>query len=108
MALEKLEGMYALEPVFASLLVHGDSSRSHLIALGVLDPVQASGLVSKVLGQPVAASDVASLEKAVKDKRVRQAVLRSLADIAKQHKLNGWVSSVREEYEKRRVTDRFC
>jgi long-chain acyl-CoA synthetase len=88
-ALEKLEGMYALDPLFASLLVHGDSTRSCLVAIGVLDPEKAVALVERATGKKVTAADLGLLEKAVQDKKVRQAVLKGLAKVAKQQKLNG-------------------
>ena len=87
--MEKLEGLYALDPLFATLLVHGDSTRSSIIAIAVLDPVQAVGLVHHVLGRSISANDLAGLEKAVQDKKVRKAVLSSFAKVARQHKLNG-------------------
>ncbi|RSH90393.1 hypothetical protein EHS25_000998 [Saitozyma podzolica] len=89
-ALEKLEGMYALDPLFASLLVHGDSTRSCLVAIGVLDPEKAVALVERATGKKVTAADLGLLEKAVQDKKVRQAVLKGLAKVAKQQKLNGF------------------
>ncbi|TYJ55710.1 hypothetical protein B9479_003617 [Cryptococcus floricola] len=89
-ALEKLEGLYASNPLFASLLVHGDSTRSHLIALAVLDPEQASKLVWKVLEKGVRAEDVKQLEMAVKEKEVRKVVLRQLAKVAAKNGLNGF------------------
>ncbi|WVQ85698.1 hypothetical protein IAT38_007864 [Cryptococcus sp. DSM 104549] len=89
-ALEKLEGVYALDPAFASLLVHGDSSRSHLVAIGVLDPAQASALVQRTLGKTVSADDVKTLEELVKDKAVRKAVLKILGKKAKANKFNGF------------------
>ena len=88
-ALEKLEGMYALNPLFASLLVHGDSTRSSLVAVAVLDPERAAGLVSKILGKNYSAGDVDALEEAVQDKKVRGSVLKGLGKVAGQHKLNG-------------------
>jgi long-chain acyl-CoA synthetase len=89
-ALEKLEGMYALDPLFATLMVHGDSTRSSLVALAVLDPAQASSLVTSVLGSGINANDLLALEAAVQDKRVRRAVVKNLAKAAKRHKLNGF------------------
>ncbi|TYJ55760.1 hypothetical protein B9479_003537 [Cryptococcus floricola] len=89
-ALEKLEGLYALDPLFASFLVHGDSTRSHLIALAVLEPDQAAGLISKVKGANVKAGDLEGLEKAVNDKEIRKAVLRNLGKTARKYKLNGF------------------
>lgn len=89
-ALEKLEGMYALEPIFASLLVHADSTRSSLVAIGVLDPVGAAKLVHGVLGKTISQQDLAALEQAVQDPKVREAVVHNLGKIAKKHKLNGF------------------
>ncbi|WVO13079.1 hypothetical protein L204_100689 [Cryptococcus depauperatus] len=89
-ALEKIEGIYALDPLFASFLVHGDPTRSYLIALAALDPVQAALLVNKVLGKDIKSDDVQILEQLVQDSNVRMAVLRKLAVTAKQNKLNGF------------------
>ncbi|KAK8865621.1 hypothetical protein IAR55_000765 [Kwoniella newhampshirensis] len=89
-ALEKLESFYALDPLFASLLVHGDSTRSHLIALAVLDPIQAASLVGSVLGKNVTPADLKTLEDLVQSKEVRKAVLKGLGRKAKEHKLNGF------------------
>lgn len=84
-----MEGVYALDPLFASLMVHGDSTRSSLVALAVLDPVQAAALISAVLGKGVSQTDLAAMEEAVQDKRVRKAVVKNLAKVARKNKLNG-------------------
>ncbi|WVQ85695.1 hypothetical protein IAT38_007861 [Cryptococcus sp. DSM 104549] len=89
-ALERLEGIYALDPIFASFLVHGDPARSHIIAIGVLDPAQASALVHHTLGETVGVEDVETLEDKVKHPEVRKSVLRSLGKKARDHKLNGF------------------
>lgn len=89
MALEKLEGLYALDPLFASFLVHGDSTRSSLIAIAILDPQQTSNLVSKILNKNVPSDDLPSLEEAAKSKKVRKAVFKILGKTARQNKLNG-------------------
>lgn len=89
MALEKLEGLYALDPLFASFLVHGDSTRSSLIAIAILDPQQTSNLVSKVLNKNVPSDDLPGLEEAAKSKEVRKAVFKILGKTARQNKLNG-------------------
>jgi long-chain acyl-CoA synthetase len=89
--------MYALDPIFASLLVHGDSSRSSLVAIGVLDPERAAGLVASVSGKKIAAGDMASLEVAVKDPKIKQAVMANLAKTSRKFKMNG---SVRDCFSK--------
>jgi len=89
-ALEKLEGLYALDPIFAQLLVHGDSTRASLVAVGVLDPERAAGLVASVLGKKITAGDLTSLETAVQDKKVRQAVLSAMGKTSRKYKMNGF------------------
>jgi long-chain acyl-CoA synthetase len=85
--------MFALDPLFATLLVHGDSTRSSIVAVAVLDPAHASGLVKKVLGKNVSPTDVQTLESQVTDPRVRKEILKSLTKVAKQNRLNGLVLS---------------
>ena len=94
MALEKLEGFYILDRIFAALLVHADSSRSHLIALAVLDPARAAELVKRVTGRNVSPGDLAGLETAIQDKKVKKEVLKSFAETAKKQKFNGSVPHV--------------
>jgi len=93
-ALEKLEGMFALDPLFATLLVHGDSTQPSIVAVAVLDPLQASGLVKKVSGKSVPATDLAALETAVVDPRIRKEILKGLTQVAKKNRLNGSVVPV--------------
>jgi len=83
--------MYALDPLFVTLLVHGDSDRSSLVAIAVVDPLQAASLVNRVLGKNISPSDLAQLEEAVKDTKVKAAVLKNLAKVSKANKLNGYV-----------------
>jgi len=89
-ALEKLESIYTLDPLFASLVVHADSTRSHLVALAVLDPLKAASLVQNVLGTKLSSEDLNGLERAVNDKRVRREVIKNLAKIGREKKLNGF------------------
>lgn len=89
-ALEKVEGVYALNPLYATLLVHADSLRSSLIAVGVLEPTLASALVAKVLGKNIAATDEAALEETIKDPKVRAHLVAQFAQVAKKNKLNGF------------------
>ncbi|WWC88193.1 uncharacterized protein L201_003098 [Kwoniella dendrophila CBS 6074] len=89
-ALEKLESLYALDPLFSSLLVHGDSTRSNLVAIAVLDPIQIAPLIHNLLGKSLKPEDLNALEEAIKDKRIRKAILKRLARKAKENKLNGF------------------
>lgn len=83
--------MFALDPLFATLLVHGDSTQPSIVAVAVLDPLQASGFVKKVTGKSAPATDLAALEEQVKDPRVRKEILKGLTKVAKQNRLNGSV-----------------
>jgi long-chain acyl-CoA synthetase len=83
--------MFALDPLFATLLVHGDSTQPSIVAVAVLDPLQASPFVKKVLGTAAPPTDLAGLEEQVKDPRVRKEILKGLTKVAKQNRLNGWV-----------------
>lgn len=85
-----MEGVYALNPIYATLVVHGDSLRSSLVAIAVLEPALASKLVSDVLGEKIDPADVDALDRAVKDKKVRAKLVEGFARVAKQNKLNGF------------------
>jgi long-chain acyl-CoA synthetase len=88
-ALEKLEGMFALDPLFATLLVHGDSTQPSIVAVAVLDPVQASAFIKKVNGKSVPPTDMAGLEEQVRDPRIKKEILKGLTIVAKKNRLNG-------------------
>ncbi|WOO85750.1 Long chain acyl-CoA synthetase 7, peroxisomal [Vanrija pseudolonga] len=89
-ALEKLEGIYALNPLFAALIVHADSLRSSLVAIAVLDPALASKLVFDVLGEKIAPEDTEALDKAVQNEKIRDKIVAGFAQVAKKNKLNGF------------------
>jgi long-chain acyl-CoA synthetase len=83
--------MFALDPLFATLLVHGDSTQPSIVAVAVLDPVQASAFVKKVTGKSAPPTDMAGLEEQVKDPRIRKEILKGLTKVAKHNRLNGLV-----------------
>lgn len=89
-ALEKIEGVYALNPLFATLLVHADSLRSSLVAVAVLEPALAAKLVQDVLGQTIDPANTEALNKAVLDPKIRAYLVAGLAKVAKKNKLNGY------------------
>lgn len=82
--------MYALNPLFATLLVHGDSTRASIVAVAVLDPVNAASLVKQTLGKSVSPTDMPALEAAIADPRIKQEVLKGFAKVSRQNKLNGF------------------
>ena len=83
--------MFALDPLFATLLVHGDSTQPSIVAVAVLDPVQASAFVKKVTGKSAPPTDMAALEEQVRDPHIRMEILKGLTKVAKQNRLNGSV-----------------
>ncbi|GMK59837.1 hypothetical protein CspeluHIS016_0900540 [Cutaneotrichosporon spelunceum] len=88
--LEKLEGVYLTNPTFLSLFVHGDSFRSSVVAVVVMDPAPASALVNKVTGQHLGPTDVAKIEEGLQDPRVKAVLLDGMGKQARKAKLNGF------------------
>lgn len=88
-ALEKVEGIYSLHPLFSTVLVHGDSLRSHIVLIGVVDPVQGAGFVNKTLGLNLQPTNAAELRKAIEDPKVRARALQELRALAKKQGLTG-------------------
>ncbi|WVQ80017.1 hypothetical protein IAT38_002118 [Cryptococcus sp. DSM 104549] len=89
-AIERLESIYTRDPIFASLFVHGDSSQSCLVAIGIVDPANVGSLIEKVLGRRIAVEDVAGMEAALNTEVVRKAVLKRFDQRAREEKLNGF------------------
>jgi long-chain acyl-CoA synthetase len=89
-ALEKVEGIYALNPLYTTLLVHADSLRSSLVAIGVLEPTLAAKLIRDVTGKEVDPTDVARLEAALEDPKIRKKMVDDFAKVSKKNKLNGF------------------
>ncbi|KAI8462093.1 hypothetical protein BY996DRAFT_6429177 [Phakopsora pachyrhizi] len=83
-ALEKVEGVYAVNSLISQVYVHGDSLRSHLIGVIVPEPVLFQEFANKATGRKV------SLEEACQDPKVIEAFLKDLEKTAKAGKLNGF------------------
>ncbi|KAF9645632.1 hypothetical protein BDM02DRAFT_3119875 [Thelephora ganbajun] len=56
-------------------MVHGDSMRSHLLAIIVSDPVQPAKMASRVWKKPVSETNLATLGEAAKDEKVMGTIL---------------------------------
>ncbi|KZV75767.1 acetyl-CoA synthetase-like protein [Peniophora sp. CONT] len=89
-ALEKIEGVYITNPLFAQILVHGDSLQPYLVAVVVPDPVQFAAFTSKVTGAKVSETDAARLQALCAEPAVVQAVLGVLDGIGKKAGLKGF------------------
>jgi long-chain acyl-CoA synthetase len=93
-ALEKVEGVYALNPLFSTLLVHGDGLQAHIVLIGICDPVQSAALIQRVIGEKVDATDLNKIKSHINDKRVRRQVLRDLKKLSQKAGLTGYVEII--------------
>lgn len=94
-ALETLEGVYGLCPLFSTFFLHGDGLKTHPVGLGVVDPVQMLGWLGKVgLGQGVKSeADVRRIVQGgggKEGKKVRKEVVKVLRKLAKERGLQGY------------------
>ncbi|POW14163.1 hypothetical protein PSTT_03226 [Puccinia striiformis] len=83
-ALEKVEGAYAVNPLIAQIYLHGDSLKSYLVAVIVPDPVTFQEFANKVVGRKI------SPEEACLSAQVRKAVLKDMDKTANNAKLLGF------------------
>lgn len=88
-ALEKVENLLSSCPIVAQIFVHGDSLQSYLLGVIVPDPVQLATLASKIQGKNIRPEDAAALEAAIKDPKVKAAILHMLTRDAITHGLKG-------------------
>lgn len=88
---ERLEGVFMSELGYlAQAYVHGDSMQTFLVGIFGVSPDLFAPFASKVLGRPIAATDLAAIKEALSDDKIRRAVLRDLERVAKKHRLAGY------------------
>lgn len=88
---ERLEGLIASElNYFAQGYVHGDSVQTFLVAIFGVQPDMFAPFASKVLGRTIDPTDIAAMQSAVEDGKIKSAVLKDLERVAKKHKLAGY------------------
>lgn len=83
-ALEKVEGAYSVNPLVAQVYVHGDSLKSYLVAIVVVDPPAFQEFCNKLIGRAIATSEACLVPE------IRKAVLNELDQTAKTAKLMGF------------------
>ena len=91
-ALERIENVYAACPIVQQIYVHGDSLQSYLLAIVVPDPVVLAKVASGVWKKQVSETDLKTLDEAVKDGKVIEAVLDMLTKDGIRYGLKGYVS----------------
>ncbi|WOO78021.1 Long chain acyl-CoA synthetase 7, peroxisomal [Vanrija pseudolonga] len=89
-ALERVEGVYLLNPMFVSILVHADSLRDSLVAITVIDPVPGAAFVNKILGTSITPNETDKLDAALQEPKVKEALLAWFEGAAQGAKLNGY------------------
>jgi long-chain acyl-CoA synthetase len=88
---ERLEGVFMSELGYlAQAYVHGDSMQTFLVGIFGVSPDLFAPFASKVLGRPIAATDLDAIKGALSDDKIRRAVLRDLERVAKKHRLAGY------------------
>jgi len=91
-ALEKIENIFSSVPEIAQVLVHGDSLQSYLIAVVIPDPLQLTGIVSKVLNKTLSPTNASALAAVCKEPAVNEYYLQLLIKASKKGGLKGSVS----------------
>ena len=88
---ERIEGVYLNACKYlAQAFVHGDSVQTFLVAILGIQADLFAPFASKILNKQIEATDIAALEKATKDPRVRDAVLRDLDRVGRKSKFAGY------------------
>ena len=88
---ERIENVYlANTSILAQAFVHGDSTQAFLVSIFGVDPVAFAPFASSVLKKEIKADDLVAVKAAVKDSKVRKAVLSELEKIGRKNKFNSW------------------
>jgi long-chain acyl-CoA synthetase len=88
---ERIENVYLGNcPYLGQAYVHGDSSKSNLVAIFGIQPDLFAAFLGRVLGKPCDATDIKGLEAAAQEPKVRAAVLKDLTKVGKKSKFNSY------------------
>ncbi|ORY97924.1 hypothetical protein BCR43DRAFT_457153 [Syncephalastrum racemosum] len=85
---EKIENVYAKDPIVAQIFLHGDSLQNSLVAIIVPDPDALNALVASKL--PAIAAKKLSYQELCKNADVNKAVLDQLTRVGKKAQLRGF------------------
>ena len=88
---ERIENVYLAHLSFLSqAFVHGDSIQTFLVAIFGVMPETFAPFASKVLGKPIAATDLQAVEAACKNSKVRAAVVKELDRVGRKNSFAGF------------------
>ncbi|EGX43464.1 hypothetical protein AOL_s00215g200 [Orbilia oligospora ATCC 24927] len=88
---EKIENVYLANlNIFAMAYCHGDSQQSFLVGVFGVNPDTFAPYASKILNKEIAATDLAAIKAACREKAVVKAVLKDMDKVAKRRKLTGF------------------
>lgn len=88
---ERIENVYLGNISWlAQAYVHGDSDKTFLVGLFGIQPDLFAGFVTKVLGKPVAPTDLKALAAAAEEPKVRHAALKEIDRVGRKNKFNSY------------------
>jgi long-chain acyl-CoA synthetase len=88
---ERIENVYlANTGILSQGYVHGDSTQAFLVSVFGVDPAKFAPFASEVLGKTIDPTDLAAVQAAAQDERVKKAVLDELERIGKASKFNSY------------------
>ena len=88
---ERIENVYLGNlPWLGQAYVHGDSSQANLVAIFGLQPDIFAGWLGKQLGKEVNPTDVAFMNEAAQDPKIRAAVVKELGKVGRKAKFNSY------------------
>lgn len=94
-AVETVENIYMVSPLFSAFYLHADSLKNHLVAIGVVDPAQMLAFLAQRRARWPNVKTEADVARLVNDggkegRRLRQEVVESLMAHGRAKKLNGY------------------
>ena len=89
-ALERVENILSGTPIVAQIFVYGHSLQSYLLAVVIPDPINLARIASTLLGKDIPSTDIAALDRVVKDERVTKAILDLLTEESARNGLKGY------------------
>ena len=88
---ERIENVYMANcPWIQSAYVHGDSNQSSLVMIAAIMPEVFAAFVSRILGKEVNQNDLAALQAAAQNAKVKREAMREFEKVGKKNKFNNY------------------